>query len=82
MIYVVLGGQYGSEGKGEFVNWFAHHLNPTVEQHVVRTGGPNAGHTVTNEHGTFKMRHIPTPWAAKNTILHIGAGSLIDLEVL
>ena len=58
-VYVVMGGQFGSEGKGEFVSYLSH---LTSARHVVRTGGPNAGHTVTTPYGTFKMRQIPSPW--------------------
>lgn len=48
MVYVVMGGQYGSEGKGEFVAYLARklHQQGTLGA-VVRTGGPNAGHTMT-----------------------------------
>ena len=43
-ILVVMGGQFGSEGKGEMV---AHLAASGKFRSVVRTGGPNAGHTMT-----------------------------------
>ena len=78
-VYVVMGGQYGSEGKGEFCKWFAERYDI---HHIVRTGGPNAGHTVTYDHGTYKMRHIPTAWGLHDRLLYLAPGALIDLEVL
>lgn len=43
---VVVGGQYGSEGKGAVAAWLASHADPDRALLAIRTGGPNAGHTV------------------------------------
>ena len=42
-VTVIVGGQYGSEGKGKVAHWLAENESASV---AVRTGGPNAGHTV------------------------------------
>ena len=84
-VYVVMGGQYGSEGKGEFT---AYLTQSSGAKHVVRTGGPNAGHTVTSQYGLFKMRQIPTPWMVpigeqrRPPNLYVGAGSLINPDIV
>lgn len=51
---------------------------------VVRTGGPNAGHTVVDEDGkVYKLRQLPTAAISNpDATLAIAAGSLIDPEVL
>lgn len=84
MIYLVMGGQAGSEGKGEFVAYLSQMLNHgRTLGAVVRTGGPNAGHTMTIEDRAFKMRHVPCAWHLDPSVpLYIGPGSLIDPEVL
>ena len=81
-ITVVIGGQYGSEGKGEFIHWLVNHHPYRA---VVRTGGPNAGHTMTVDGQPYKMRQIPCGWGKKlrpHTDLMIGPGSLIEPELL
>lgn len=90
MIEVVLGGQFGSEGKGEFVAYRAEHADSSRKLAVVRTGGPNAGHTVTRYDGIgefassthMKMRMIPAGWVNPNADLYLAAGGLINLHVL
>ena len=42
-VTVVVGGQYGSEGKGKVCGFLAEQKNPSI---MVRCGGPNSGHTV------------------------------------
>lgn len=51
---------------------------------MIRTGGPNAGHTVYDREGQqFKLRQLPTAAVTNpNAALAISAGSLVDLEVL
>lgn len=85
MVYLVMGGQYGSEGKGEFVAYLAYQLHRSGRLGaVVRTGGPNAGHTMTIGDSHWKMRQVPCAWHLTNpqVPLFVGPGSLIDPEVL
>lgn len=77
MITALVGAQYGSEGKGAI----AHYLSHRYEVHV-RTGGPNAGHTIIEGKQTFKMRSLPCGWVNSDALLIIGAGAIVDLDIL
>lgn len=85
-VSVVVGGQYGSEGKGAI----AGHLTRPQPREVicVRVGGPNAGHTVLgngpegNRH-PWRLRTIPVAAVTNpDALLVIAAGSEIDYNVL
>ena len=91
--HVVMGAQFGSEGKGEFVAYLARRLYTEGRLGgVVRVGGPNAGHTMTtpgvfhtmdpDTDGEWKMRQIPCGWHIPDAPLFIGPGSVISPEVL
>src|SRR5512147_2764478 len=74
----VIGTQWGDEGKGKVVDYLAGQVD-----YVARfNGGNNAGHTVVNEYGTFKIHLVPSGIFAKNTVGLIGGGVVIDPEVL
>lgn len=79
-IKIVVGGQYGGEGKGKV----AHHI--AKEQNIqiaVRIGGANSGHTVYTDAGEkLILRQLPTPSILPHSISVLGAGSYIDLDVL
>ena len=80
-ISVVVGGQFGSEGKGHV----AAQLSLRSKVHVcARVAGPNAGHTAVAEDGTpWALRQVPcVAVTSLNTELVIAAGSEIDLEVV
>src|SRR5690625_6041880 len=53
---IVLDGQYGSCGKGAYAQWLAAEEKPAL---ALRTGGPNAGHSVITPRGVVALRHIP-----------------------
>ncbi len=75
---MVVGGQYGSEGKGNI----AYHLAPEYD-FLMRVGGPNAGHQVIWPDGTvYTHRLLPSGTLAGDAHLIIGAGAVIDLDVL
>src|SRR5512140_1685267 len=77
-VTVILGTQWGDEGKGKVVDYLAGQMD-----YVARfNGGNNAGHTVVNEYGTFKIHLVPSGIFAKNTVGLIGGGVVIDPEVL
>jgi adenylosuccinate synthase len=79
MIYIVQGGQYGSEGKGQIVDWLCSYLAPTA---VIRTGSINAGHTMHHEGKIYKMQQIPCGWAHPSVNLLIGPGAYIHPRTL
>src|SRR5512141_2793421 len=74
----VIGTQWGDEGKGKVVDFLAGQVD-----YVARfNGGNNAGDTVVNGYGTFKIHLVPSGIFAKNTVGLIGGGVVIDPEVL
>lgn len=77
MVTAVVGAAYGSEGKGAFIAKIAHKFGAAV-----RTGGPNAGHSLWHEGKVWKMRSVPVPFINPNCQLILGAGAVIDPEVL
>lgn len=77
-VTAVIGTQWGDEGKGKAVDFLAEHAD-----YVARfNGGNNAGHTVINEFGTFKIHLVPSGLFARNTVGLIGGGVVIDPAVL
>lgn len=76
-VLAVIGAQYGSEGKGNFV------ANIAKDYGVhVRVGGPNAGHSFKRHGHLYKMQSIPCGWVNLEARLVIGAGALISVEQL
>ena len=79
-ISVVVGGQFGSEGKGKVAHWLAKTQQASI---VVRVGGPNSGHTVIDDENKRRVfRHLPTACLLPNPTLVIGPGSYIDVPIL
>lgn len=70
-VKVVVGAQFGDEGKGKMVDWLAKDADLVVRFQ----GGDNAGHTVINEFGIFKLpsadltpkHRLPESWSS-NTL--------------
>jgi adenylosuccinate synthase len=77
---VTVGGFYGDEGKGKIIAYLAKKDNPVI---AVRGGvGPNAGHTFTFEGKEYKVRMLPSAALNPTTRLLIGAGVLVNPQVL
>jgi len=77
-VTAVIGTQWGDEGKGKVVDYLAESAD-----YVARfNGGNNAGHTVINEFGTFKIHLVPSGIFVRNTVGLIGGGVVIDPSVL
>jgi adenylosuccinate synthase len=93
-VTAVIGGQYGSEGKGVIVN----HIADQFQVHV-RVGGPNAGHSFYRKTESYPnsshpgdrfefkytkeiMQQLPCGWTNKGATLVIGPGAVVDLEQL
>lgn len=76
---VVVGGQFGSEGKGKITAYLAVRDNADI---VVRCGSTNSGHTVWRDGQRFQLRLVPTGFIHPSSLLMLPAGALIDLDVL
>ncbi len=74
----VVGINWGDEGKGRMVDYFADNFNVVVRYQ----GGGNAGHTVVNEYGKFALHLLPSGIFNKNTVNVIGNGVALDAENL
>jgi adenylosuccinate synthase len=72
---IVVGANWGDEGKGRMVDYFAQSADLVGRYQ----GGNNAGHTVINEHGTFKLHLIPSGVFNPNAINLLGPGMVVDL---
>lgn len=73
----VVGGQYGSEGKGAVVA----HIAEEYDVHI-RVGSPNAGHTFYWNGDKHVMQSIPCGWINPNAKIVIGRGALINMKQL
>lgn len=79
-VSVVVGGQYGSEGKGKVAHYLAKEQQATV---AIRCGGTNSGHTVIDESGqALIFRQLPTAAILPDVKLALCAGTYIDPAIL
>jgi adenylosuccinate synthase len=78
VVAAVIGAQWGDEGKGKIVDMLAEKA-----KYVVRfSGGDNAGHTVVNPHGEFKLRLTPSGIFYPGVTSIIGNGVVVNPSVL
>jgi adenylosuccinate synthase len=75
---IVIGTQWGDEGKGKIIDIFAGKADVVVRSQ----GGNNAGHTVVSGSEEYKLHLIPSGILYKNVLCMIGAGVVIDPQVL
>ena len=71
---VVVGSQWGDEGKGKIVDW----LSSEADIVVRFQGGHNAGHTLVIDGVTYKLSLLPSGIIRKNKIAIIGNGVVVD----
>ena len=80
-VTIVVGGQFGSEGKGKVCAEIVRRDPKTAA--VVRVGGTNSGHTAVDAHGrTLVLRQLPAGLAGGAVMAVLPPGSYIDLAVL
>jgi len=77
-VIVVVGGQWGDEGKGKIIDFLAE----KVEVVVRFSGGDNAGHTVINPYGEFRMHLVPSGIFYPQVTCIISNGVVINPAVL
>ncbi len=77
-VVAVVGGQWGDEGKGKIIDLLAE------EAEVVArfSGGDNAGHTVVNPHGEFRLHLVPSGIFYPRVSCIIGNGVAVNPKVL
>jgi len=76
---VLVGGQWGDEGKGKCITYLCYNDKPDI---IARAGvGPNAGHSVEFNGEKYGLRMIPSGFVHTGAKLLIGAGVLVDPEV-
>ena len=71
---VVVGSQWGDEGKGKIVDW----LSSQADVVIRFQGGHNAGHTLVIDGVTYKLRLLPSGIVRKNKVSVIGNGVVVD----
>ncbi len=77
-VSMVIGAQWGDEAKGKVVDLLSQDASITARFN----GGDNAGHTVINDYGTFKLRLTPNGFSNPKTTCIIGPGVVVNLETL
>jgi len=77
-VIAVIGAQWGDEGKGKIVDMLAEEVRAVVRF----SGGDNAGHTVVNPYGEFKLHLIPSGIFSPRAISIIGNGVVVNPGVL
>lgn len=75
---VVVGSQWGDEGKGKITDFLSHNADVVARYQ----GGDNAGHTIVFNHETFKLRLIPSGIFYANKISVIGNGVVLNPKSL
>ncbi len=78
MITILVGGQWGDEGKGKIIDL----LSEQADMVIRSQGGNNAGHTVVNAGQEFRFHLIPSGILYPNTTCVIGNGVVLDPRVL
>ena len=75
---MVVGGFFGDEAKGKVVAYLSLVDSPDL---CVRTGAPNAGHTVVVDGTSIVLRSVPSCFVNKSTRLSVAPGALINVKV-
>lgn len=77
LVDVLVGGQYGSEGKGHVASYLAREY-----AFLVRVGGPNAGHKVYEDLEPYTYHQLPSGTRCSTALLVIGPGAVISVPGL
>ena len=78
-VTIVVGGQFGSEGKGKVAHWLAREQRAA---YAIRVGGPNSGHTAVENGSAVVLRQLPTPVLSGDVVGVIPAGAYVRIELL
>ena len=80
-VTVVVGGQFGGEGKGKVAHFLAKEMHARI---AIRVGGTNSGHTVIDPQTDqpLILRQLPTAAILPDIACVLGAGAYINPEIL
>jgi len=79
-LWIIVGGQFGSEGKGKVAAFITQQEGIDI---CIRCGGPNSGHSFVDNDGTTNLlRQLPTGFVRSRARLLIAAGALINPKIL
>ena len=84
-VSIIVGAQWGDEGKGRVVDYLAAHggrAGQPVDMVIRFHGGDNAGHTVVNALGEFKLHLVPSGIFLPGTRCVVGTGCVVNPETL
>ena len=77
-VTVVVGAQWGDEGKGRIVDYLGQRADLVIRYQ----GGDNAGHTVVNDYGKFALHLVPSGIFNPATTCLIGTGAVVNFDTL
>ncbi len=77
-VTAIVGAQWGDEGKGRIVDYLAQRADMVIRYQ----GGDNAGHTVVNDRGTFRLHIVPSGIFNPATVNVVGTGTVIHPPAL
>jgi adenylosuccinate synthase len=77
-VTAVVGAQWGDEGKGRIVDYLAQAADLVIRYQ----GGDNAGHTVVNDFGTFKLHLVPSGIFNPDVVNLVGSGCVVNPDTL
>ncbi len=77
-VTAIVGAQWGDEGKGRIVDYLAQRADMVIRFQ----GGDNAGHTVVNEYGVFRLHLVPSGIFNPATQCIVGPGTVVNPETL
>ena len=76
-VTIIVGGQYGSEGKGKIAAYLSGEFD-----WAVKSGGPNSGHTVYKGNREYKLRTIPSAFVNENCKLAVAPAAIVSVPTL
>ncbi len=77
-VTAIVGAQWGDEGKGKITDVLAQDADLVIRFQ----GGDNAGHTVVNDRGQFKLHLVPSGIFNPNAVCLVGPGTVVNLSSL
>jgi adenylosuccinate synthase len=77
-VTVIVGAQWGDEGKGRVVDYLAAQAGMVIRFQ----GGDNAGHTVVNDHGRFSLHLLPSGIFYPHVRCLLGPGTVVNLDTV